>query len=417
MTKKSLLIAAKNYLKRMAGLDVPVYDVELKKKSGERVAIQINAMAIRKDKKITGDLAILRNITEIKQAEKNLKLQKDLIDRILATIPNAVLLLNRNLQVIMANKAFYKLFKLKKNLVENKPIEEIIVTTDLDQAILTIANGKEKNVSTEFRYSVASSEKTLLTNIFSMEEKNILLVINDITEERQRQERLYLTDRLASVGEMASGVAHELNNPLTSIIGLSELLTKQNMPNEAKEDLTAIHSEAQRCAKIVKNLLTFARKHNVSREPVQITEVVKEVLKLRSYEHRANNISTETRFPPDLPKVLADYFQMQQVFLNIILNAETAMFDANGRGTLKITGEAANNHVSISFADDGPGISKENMRLLFNPFFTTKEVGKGTGLGLSICYGIVASHGGRIYAESEYGKGATFTVELPALEY
>ena len=417
MTKKSLAIVAKNYLKRMAGLKVPYYDVELIKKNGEHVDIQISAVAISKDGKITGDLAILRDITEIKQAERNLKLQKELIERILATIPNAVLLLNRNLQTIMANQAFYDLFKLKKNMVENKPIGELIVTPDLDQAIIKMLNGKEKNASTEFRYSVASSEKILLTNIFAMEEKNLLLVINDITEERQRQERLYLTDRLASVGEMASGVAHELNNPLTSIIGLSSLLTKQDMPDEVKEDLSAIHSEAQRCAKIVKNLLTFARKHTTSREPLQITEVVEEVLKLRAYEQKANNISIETRFPPDLPEVLADYFQMQQVFLNIILNAETAMFDANGRGTLRITGEAVNKHISISFSDDGPGISKENIRLIFNPFFTTKEVGKGTGLGLSICYGIVASHGGRIYAESEHGKGATFVVELPALDH
>jgi len=231
MTKKSLAIVAKNYLKRMAGLKVPYYDVELVKKNGEHVDIQISAVAISKDGKITGDMAILRDITEIKQAERNLKLQKELIERILATIPNAVLLLNRNLRVIMANQAFYNLFKLKKNMVENKPIGELIVTPDLDQAIIKLLNGKEKNASTEFRYSVASSEKILLTSIFAMEEKNLLLVINDITEERQRQERLYLTDRLASVGEMASGVAHELNNPLTSIIGLSSLLTKQDMPD------------------------------------------------------------------------------------------------------------------------------------------------------------------------------------------
>ena len=117
-----------------------------------------------------------------------------------------------------------------------------------------------------------------------------------------------------------------------------------------------------------------------------------------------------------LPKVLADYFQLQQVFLNIILNAEAAMIDAHSGGNLRITGEAVNKHVSISFTDDGPGIAKENIGLIFNPFFTTKEVGKGTGLGLSICYGIVTSHGGKVYARSEYGKGATFVVELPALD-
>jgi PAS domain S-box-containing protein len=415
MTKKSLAIVAKNYLKRMAGLNVPFYDIVLFKKNGEPVDIQVSAMAIRKEGKIVGDLAILRDVTELKQAEKNLKLQKDLIDRIIATIPNAVLLLDENLQIILANKAFCDLFELKKSKVEGKYMKELIAAPDLDEAIAEILSGKEVKASTEFRYSIASSKKILFTSMFTMKEGNLLLVINDITEEREKQERLYLTDRLASVGEMASGVAHELNNPLTSIIGLSSLLTRQEMPPETKEDLEAIHAEAQRCAAIVKNLLAFARKHAPKREPIQITRILEDVLKLRAYEQRGQNITIETNFTPDLPEVFADYFQMQQVFLNLILNAETAMVDAHGRGTLKITTQRDNGHIDISFEDDGPGITKENLRVIFNPFFTTKEVGKGTGLGLSICYGIVASHGGKIYTRGPSGKGATFVVELPTV--
>jgi signal transduction histidine kinase len=252
-------------------------------------------------------------------------------------------------------------------------------------------------------------------DIFLMEDENLLVVISDLTEERAQQERLYLTDRLASVGEMASGVAHELNNPLTSVIGLSGLLMKLPMPDDAKEDLEAINSEARRCAVIVKDLLTFARKHALKKEPVQLLSVVNDVIKLRSYEHKVNNINIETSFNPDIPYVLADYYQMQQVFLNIIINAEAAMTDTNGQGNLKITAESRDGYVSISFADDGPGIRKENMGSIFNPFFTTKEVGKGTGLGLSIVYGIVTSHNGKVYARSEYGNGATFVVELPAI--
>jgi len=413
MTKKSLLIITKNYLKRMAGFKVPFYDVEMIKKNGEHVIIQINAVAIHKGEQIIGDLAILRDITEVKQAEKNLKLQKDLIDRILATIPNAVLLLSKNLDVIIANQTFNRLFKLKKGKVEGKSLKSLIESPDLDQAIKKVLGSKEEIVSTEFRYTLGSSERILLVNIFSMEEDYLLLVINDVTDEREKQERLYLTDRLVSVGEMAAGVAHEINNPLTSVIGLSSFLVKQDVPDIIKEDLQAIHSEAQRCASIVKNLLTFARKHVSRKEPLNITGIIADVLKLRAYEHKVNNISVETAFPPDLPEVVADYFEIQQVFVNIILNAETAMIDAHGRGNLKISAKAANNHIAISFTDDGPGMSKETLRSIFNPFFTTKEVGKGTGLGLSICYGIVASHGGKIYANSEFGKGATFVVELP----
>ena len=255
----------------------------------------------------------------------------------------------------------------------------------------------------------------LLVNIFAMEEEHLLLVINDVTEEREKQERLYLTDRLVSVGEMAAGVAHEINNPLTSVIGLSSLLTKHDVSDDIKEDLHAIHSEARRCASIVKNLLTFARKHVSKKGPLHIAGILADVLKLRAYEQKVNNISVETDLTPNLPEVYADYFEIQQVFINIILNAEAAMIDAHGRGTLKISAKAINNHIAIYFTDDGPGISKENMRSIFNPFFTTKEVGKGTGLGLSISYGIIASHGGKIYAKSEFGKGATFVIELPVL--
>jgi PAS domain S-box-containing protein len=416
MTKESLKIVADNYLKRMSGKNMPFYDVEMLKKNGESLTIQINAVAVRKGDKIIGDLAILRDITEIKQAEKNLKLQKDLIDRILATIPNAVLLLNKNFSVIIANQTFYKLFKLKKNKVENRHVNELINAPELNQAIQKILDKQEEKTGTEFRYHIGSSEKNLIANIFPMENEYLLLVINDVTEEREKQERLYLTDRLVSVGEMAAGIAHELNNPLTSVIGLSSLLIRQEVPEATKEDLRSIYSEAQRCANIVKNLLTFARKHVPKKEPLQIASIVADVLKLRAYEHKINNISIHTEFPPDLPVVLADYFEIQQVFINIILNAEAAMIDASGSGTLKISGKAVNNHVDISFSDNGPGITKENMRYLFNPFFTTKEVGKGTGLGLSICYGIIASHGGKIYARSEYGKGATFVVELPVFD-
>jgi PAS domain S-box-containing protein len=416
MTPEGLKIIAENYLKRMSGKNVPFYDVEMFKKNRERLVIQINAVAVRKGDNIIGDLAILRDVTEAKQAEKNLQLQKDLIDRILATIPNAVLLLDKNLNVIIANQTFYKLLKLKKNKIEEKPVSELISAPELDYAIKDLLDNKEQKTSTEFRYYIGTTEKILITHIFTMENESLLLVINDVTEEREKQERLYLTDRLVSVGEMAAGIAHELNNPLTSVIGLSSLLVKQDVAETIQEDLRAINSEAQRCANIVKNLLTFARKHVSKKEPLQVANIVADVLKLRAYEHKINNISIKTEFPPDLPVVLADYFEIQQVFINIILNAEAAMIDTNGGGTLKISGKAVNNHVDIAFSDNGPGIPKENMRYLFNPFFTTKEVGKGTGLGLSICYGIIASHGGKIYARSEYGKGATFVVELPVLD-
>jgi len=223
-----------------------------------------------------------------------------------------------------------------------------------------------------------------------------------------------MQDRLASIGQLTSGVAHELNNPLTSVIGFSELLLQRELPDDVKQDLRTINNEAQRTARIVKNLLTFARKQPEEKQPLDINESIQRVLELRAYEQRVNNIQVNTHFAPDLPQVIGNNSQLQQVFFNIVINAEFFMLEAHARGTLTVTTEKAGDSVRVSLADDGPGISEENMRRLFTPFFTTKEVGKGTGLGLSICQGIIAEHGGRIWAESESGKGATFILELPA---
>jgi C4-dicarboxylate-specific signal transduction histidine kinase len=239
------------------------------------------------------------------------------------------------------------------------------------------------------------------------------VVYQDITEQRKMQEQLMAQDRLASLGQLVSGIAHELNNPLTGVIGFSDMLLKRDLPDDVKADLKVINDEAMRTARIVKNLLTFARKQPEGKTAVDINENIRGVLNLRDHEQKVNNIRVITHFASDLPQVMGNSSQLQQVFFNIVINAEQAMLEAHGRGGLIITTEQMGDMVRVSFTDDGPGISPENMRKLFTPFFTTKEVGKGTGLGLSICYGIVTEHGGRIYAESEAGKGATFVVELP----
>jgi len=233
------------------------------------------------------------------------------------------------------------------------------------------------------------------------------------TERKRVEEQLLITDRLASVGELASGIAHELNNPLTSVIGFSQLLLGRDIPDDIKEDIKVIYSEARRAAEVMQNLLIFARKHSPVKQLVSINSVIEKVLALRAYEQRVENIQVITHLAPDLPEIMADYFQLQQVFLNIIINAEHFMLEAHKRGTLTINTQRVGSTIKASFTDNGPGIAKDNLGHLFDPFFTTKEVGRGTGLGLSICHGIITEHSGRIYAESESGRGATFVVELP----
>jgi signal transduction histidine kinase len=222
-----------------------------------------------------------------------------------------------------------------------------------------------------------------------------------------------MTDRLASLGELASGAAHELNNPLTSIIGFSQLLMEKETPDDIREDLKLIYSEAQRAASVTNNLLSFARKHAPVKQLNQINNIIEDVLELRAHEHKANGIDVERHLDPNLPEIMVDYFQMQQVFMNIIINAEYFMIKMHNAGTLTITTKKENSTVRISIADDGPGITPENLGRIFDPFFTTKEAGRGTGLGLSICHGIVSEHGGQIYVRSQLGKGATIFVDLP----
>jgi len=373
----------------------------------KRLTVQGNDEITKLAKNINSTVAALE------KAEVNAKVQKGLIDRILATTPGAVLVIGDDDKIKLANRAFYNAFKKKDAEVQTKPISEIIPTEELSPAISEARSGKTFSVTHEFKHRVNGHERIFVTNILRMGEDEVLLVLGDVTEERAKQERLYLTDRLASIGEMAAGIAHELNNPLTGVIGLSQLLLDEEMSDRAKEDLKLIYSEAQRAAAVIKKLLTFARQHPTERKAVQINAVVEDVLSLRAYEQKVNNIRVTTRFDDHLPEIVADPFQMQQVFLNIVLNAEQAMIEARKEGTLTVTTESVDGNIKVSFSDDGPGISPENMRKLFSPFFTTKAVGQGTGLGLSICYGIVTNHGGRIYARGEPGKGATFVVELP----
>ena len=160
-------------------------------------------------------------------------------------------------------------------------------------------------------------------------------------------------------------------------------------------------------------MLTFARKQSAEKEELDINTPIQTVLQLRNYAQKVNNIEVITNFTQDLPRVSGNSGQLQQVFVNLIINAEQAMLQAHKKGTLTITTERVDDRIKVSVNDDGPGISPENMRKLFTPFFTTKQQGKGTGLGLSICHGIVTEHGGKIYAESVLSKGATFVIELP----
>lgn len=241
------------------------------------------------------------------------------------------------------------------------------------------------------------------------------LVEQRTSELKESQEKLLQSEKMAALGQMISGVTHELNNPLMAISTTVELMQQYIEDETAREDLEVLRSETERAIAIVQNLLSFARKRKPQRERISINEAIQSVVKLRGYETSLENIEILENLDENIPLVTADFQQLQQVFLNLVTNAEQAMKDAHGRGTLKISTRTLNGKVQAIFSDDGPGIPDNAKTKIFEPFFTTKDVGKGTGLGLSICYGIIQEHGGTIYAESKDGGGTTFTVELPIL--
>jgi two-component system, NtrC family, sensor kinase len=244
-----------------------------------------------------------------------------------------------------------------------------------------------------------------------------LVVVSDVTQERAAKRQMQQTEKLSALGQLAAGVAHELNNPLTSVIGYAQLLRNASAEEQVQRDLDRVIKQAKRAARIVQNLLTFVGDHEPRRIPTDINDVLRTALEMRAYELRAANIAVESDLAPDLPITLADYHQLQQVFFNLILNAEQAMLESHNGGRLALRTRLIDDAVlRVEIQDDGPGIAAENLSRIFDPFFTTKVVGKGTGLGLSICYGIIEEHGGRIWAESDADAGATFTIDLPLIE-
>jgi signal transduction histidine kinase len=247
-------------------------------------------------------------------------------------------------------------------------------------------------------------------------------LMRDVSDRKQLEDQsrdlysqLLQAEKMAALGTTISGVAHELNNPLATILTWAERLTERDLDPSAHRGVETILREAERAARIVRNLLTFARKRHTTRTMVDVNHVVRETLSLRAYEQRVTNISVIDALASGIPPVFADPHQIQQVLLNLVINAEQAMLTTNGRGTLMVRTWQNPDHESIVLEvnDDGPGVPEDVRTKIFDPFFTTKEVGKGTGLGLTVAYAIVEEHGGRMWLVSEPGEGASFYVELP----
>jgi len=331
------------------------------------------------------------------------------------SMTEGVILADLTGHALMTNPAAEKIMS-KLDLKTDTRFVESVGSRELKSGIAHIKKGKTLSFSEEIQFSKFQTILNITASaVLDAKEKmtGIVFVLSDITRQRQMQEQMIQTEKLSALGELISGVAHELNNPLASVIGYAQLLQSAQVPGDVKKKLEVINSESKRCQRIVEDLLTFARKHRFEMKRIDVNSAIDSVLQLISYQCKVNGIELEKNYSKGIPRIVADLHQIQQVFLNILSNALQALIESKKKRTICIGTSVTDRSVTVEFKDNGPGIREENIRRVFDPFFTTKGAGRGTGLGLSIARGTVREHGGDIDVSSIFGKGTAFTVRFP----
>jgi PAS domain S-box-containing protein len=434
INEKNMAIVVANLQKTVVGNGMVTYQVEMVKKNQELIFMEINAVPIQKEGKVVGVLGILRDITDRKQAEEALRESEEKYRLIVENTRDIIFIANVAGEYVYVSPSVKEILGYNQNELVGKLFLSLVHPEDRhileEETARAGVSGYQTSGDSEYRTRHASGEwRWVVSRGTRVADANgnflyFIGIMRDITANKQAEkekqileEKAQINSRLAAVGEMAAGIAHEINNPLTGVLGFSQmLLENKNVPEDIKENLKLIADGSQRVAEIVKRLLTFARQSKPIKAMANLNELIENTLKLREYVLKTNNINVVTRFDPELPWSIVDPGQMQQVFLNLIVNAEQAMKKAHGKGTLTITTKKIDNNIRILFQDDGPGITRENLGHLFEPFFTTKEPGEGTGLGLSLSRSIVLEHDGKMNVESEFGRGAIFIIDLPIIE-
>jgi PAS domain S-box-containing protein len=418
--------------RRKRGEKVPTqYETTLTRKDGTNSPVEFSARLID----YQGEPAVsivVRDVAERKHMEKALRESEAQFRTMFEEAAIGIALVDMSGIPIKINPALQRMFGYTKEELSSIALTEYIHPSDAQTEaglFRAVGAGARDHYRVEKRFTRKDGRSIWGYQTISPVKDSegnprfAIAMIEDITErkqaedERQRMEQqLQLTGRLAAVGELAAGVAHELNNPLAAVQAYAQFLTsRRNLDETIKSDLDTIYKEAQRASRITSNLLSFARRHMPEKSLISINDTIDRSLELHAYRLRVNNIEIETKLSPDLPMTMADFHQIQQVFVNLITNAEQAMTEARGQGKLIVRSRKVGDMIEATFTDDGPGISEDDLTRIFDPFFTTKDVGKGTGLGLSICYGIVQDHGGQLYATSGLGKGTTFVLRLPVV--
>ncbi len=366
---------------------------------------------------------VMKDITDRRVAERRYRRERDFNKNILNNTQSMILVLDTAGLVSYANRRCFEAGYREQDLL-GQPLVELVTPARrplLAEALeRTLQGAALDNLEIPlFRGSGTPGQFSISLSPMRDEQgeiNSVVVVMTDITDAASLQAKLMHTEKMAALGQLVSGVAHEVNNPLAAIVGFTDLLLENPaVPDDAKEELQVILQEAQRTRVIVQNLLSFARQMPAQREPAQVNTILKQTMKLRAYDLENHGVELTEKYAVELPMIIGDPHQLQQVFLNILNNAYDAVQEIRRTGKIEVQTMHRGDKIEIMFRDNGPGISQIDR--IFDPFFTTKEVGKGTGLGLSICYGIIQAHRGEIIAKNNPdGDGSTFIVRLPIAE-
>lgn len=398
------------------------FEIELRKQDGRPLEALLNVAAVRDNKgSLVQYRGLILDITDQKDSRAALRRERDFNRSILDHTQNIILVLDASGQIDYVNQRALEI-GYSVEALQGLPLSRLVHTSHrpvFREALRTVFDhGTVQRVELPLLRGDGGVAQ-FVVHISSMREKRgeaagAVVVMTDVTEDSLLQAKLAHAEKMAALGQLVSGVAHEVNNPLSAIVGFSDLLLEHpDLPGFARENLGVILEEAERTRLIVQNMLRFAREMPPQREPVQINPVLRQTLKLRSYGLETRNVEIVERLAEHLPVVVADPHQLEQVFLNILNNAFDAVEQSGRRGRIEVESAAHLGNVEIYFRDNGPGIP--NLDRIFEPFFTTKPVGKGTGLGLSICYGIIQAHDGEILCRNNgNGEGCTILIRLPA---
>ncbi len=362
----------------------------------------------------------LVDVTEKRAMERQLLQQEEFRRRLLESFPDLILVVDLDERYTFVSSRVRDMLGYQPEALLGKKISELEDhSPELASLYHDVASSRQVFASTEYgaRHSDGSwrTMRASASQLFDAEAKliGVIISVRDITTERKLEQQVVQSERLAAMGAMIGGVAHELNNPLTAILGVSELMQDKVTDESSLKQLGMLQQQARRAAEIVKDLTYFSRPPAPGKSGINLSEVVDRTLTLYAYSLRKNNITVDFLREPGLPYAQGDPQQLMQVFLNLIVNAEQAIREARAGGTLRIRLGKSANSVWASFQDDGTGIPPENLPLIFDPFYTTKRPGRGTGLGLSICKSVMKEHNGNVEAANAPGGGAVFTVTLP----